>query len=404
MPAHDFNIRQFFRRAPRLYLRRHFEERGAPLNLDWSQVKPRNVQVLVEAFEGLPEEIQARMQDEFVEIATLATPAGKVQILDEAIFHDKQQRVASEFETLNGIFECAYWTFFQHPDCWQGAVRFAESDGKRRRSWRTRANMPPLGRAAASTDGRALAAAITELFRQKEARGEHCVVEQYRRGDKEYYFAYAQDHRQISLEYAGGCMTNRPHRPAFEIIFIHDDKRRTLRIWHQGRKERVQDLQVAFAWAVLRCVIPARSPPDLRVYDLSGFLDPDFIFQPSLQLGIKHVVVREMDVRVAGPSGFKLDIKLDALTPTHVLHCLLGSLLQNVRPTLAQVTRVRLQVEFEPNRDGDRLEPRTFDLRVPNACTLQDDAAGILIQRLLEDHGIEPRQPAQAKADVGSLL
>ena len=102
MSAHDFNIRHYFRRAPRLYLRRHFEECGAPLNLDWSQVRPRNVQPLVDAFESLAEDIQARMQDEFVEITTLATPAGKVQILDEATFHGKQQRVAAEFENLNG--------------------------------------------------------------------------------------------------------------------------------------------------------------------------------------------------------------------------------------------------------------------------------------------------------------
>ena len=259
MSTHDFNIRHFFRRAPRLYLRRHFEERGAPLNLDWSQIKPRNVQPLVDVFESLPEDTQARMQDEFVEITTLATPVGKVQIIDEAIFHGKQERVAAEFETLNGIFECVYSTFFKHPECWKGAVRFAESDGKRRRSWRMRANMPRLGRAATSADGRALAAAVTELFRQKEARGEHCVVEQFRRGDKEYYFAYAQDHRQISLEYAGGRMTNRPHRPAFEIIFIHDDIRRTLSIWHEGRKERVQDLQVAFAQARIAPRPPRRS-------------------------------------------------------------------------------------------------------------------------------------------------
>jgi hypothetical protein len=362
------------------------------------------VQLLVDAFESFDEDIQARMQDEFVEITTLATPAGKVQILDAATFHGKQRRVAAEFENLNGFFECVYWAFFEHPDCWKGAVRFAESDGKRRRSWRMRANMPRLGRAATSADGCRLAAAVSELFRQKEARGEHCLVEQYRRGDKEYYFAYAQDHRQMSLEYAGRHMTSRPHRPAFEIIFIHDDIRRTLSIWHQGRMERVQGLQVAFAQAVLGRVIPARSQRGLHVYELGAFLNPDFTFRPSPQLGIKQALVREMDVKVAEPSGCKVAIKLDALTPPHVLHGLLVALLQAVRTSLMQVTRVRLQVEFEPNPNGDRLESRTFDLRTPNACTLQDDAAGILIRRLLEDHDIEPRQPAQEKADVDSLL
>ena len=158
------------------------------------------------------------------------------------------------------------------------------------------------------------------------------------------------------------------------------------------------------AHTVLGRVIPARSPPDLQIYDLGEFLDPDFTFRPSPQLGIKQVVVREMDARVAGPSGCKVDIKLDALTPSQVLHSLLGALLQVIRPSLVQVTRVRLQVEFEPNRDGDPLEPRTFDLRVPNACTLQEDAAGILIRRMLEDHGIEPRRLAHEKTDGGSLL
>ena len=55
-------------------------------------------------------------------------------------------------------------------------------------------------------------------------------------------------------------MTSRPHRPAFEIIFIHDDDQRTLSIWHEGRKERIQDLQVTFARAVIGREIAAGKP------------------------------------------------------------------------------------------------------------------------------------------------
>ena len=87
-----------------------------------------------------------------------------------------------------------------------------------------------------------------------------------------------------------------------------------------------------------------------------------------------------------------------------MIHSLLEALLQLIRPSLVQVTRVRIQVEFEANRDGDLLDHRTFDLRMPNACTLQYDAAGIFIRRMLEDHGIEPRQSAHENADAGSLL
>jgi hypothetical protein len=118
------------------------------------------------------------------------------------------------------------------------------------------------------------------VFREKEGRGDHCTVEQYRRGEREYYFAYPQDHRQTAIEYAKGAMTKRPHRPAFEIIFIHDDSQQTLSIWHRGKKERIVDLQVAFARAILGRDIPRQSPRDDRVYDLDVFLDPDFIFRP----------------------------------------------------------------------------------------------------------------------------
>ena len=190
----SFNIKQYFRRSPPGLLRRHFEQNGALSTFEWSAIKPKNVQPLVDAWKGLDEDTQGRMGHEFVHITLLATAAGKVQILDEAGFHRKRTEVAAQLEKLNGLYECAYWTFFEHPDCWNGAIRFAQSDGKSRRSWRKRANMPPLGRASTAADGQALAAALIELFRQKEARGEHCVVEQYRRGDQEYYFAYPQDH------------------------------------------------------------------------------------------------------------------------------------------------------------------------------------------------------------------
>ena len=175
--------------------------------------------------------------------------------------------------------------------------------------------MPRLGRSSTAADGKALGAAIVTLFREKEGRGDYCVVEQYRRGargEKEYYFAYPQDHRQMAIEYNKGEMTRRPHRPAFEIIFILDDEQRTLSIWHQGKKERIVDLQVAFAKAVLGQDIPRESPRDDRVYDLDVFLDPDFIFRPRPELGIASAEVRKIGIRVLGAEQHSINIDLGA--------------------------------------------------------------------------------------------
>ena len=264
--------------------------------------------------------------------------------------------------------------------------------------------MPPVHRTSTAAEGEVLGAAIVGLFRQKEARGQHCVVEQYRRNNKEYYFAYPQDHKQTSLEYASGRMTNRPHRPAFEIIFIHDDGQRTLSIWHEGRKDRIQDLQVAFAQAVIGCEIPAESPRDDRVYDLDQFLDAAFLFQPRAELGIARAAVRQMDVRIAGLQPYKVSVELGAATLGHVLHASIRAILDSVPPSMRHVARVRIAVEFEQNADGDRLKSCMFDVRTPNSCNLADDARGALIQRMLEDHGIEPRRPASETTDGGQAI
>src|SRR5213078_745433 len=131
----------------------------------------------MDAWSALDEDTQVRMQVEFAQITLLATPTGKVQILDEANYQHKRHEVAAQLESLSSLYECAYCAFFEHPDCWNGAIRFAQADGKSLRSWRKRANMPRQGHAPAAGDGRALEAAIVELFRHKEARGQHCVVE-----------------------------------------------------------------------------------------------------------------------------------------------------------------------------------------------------------------------------------
>jgi hypothetical protein len=389
-------------------LRRHFERNRALSTFDWATVRPRNVQLLFEAWGGLDEDTQARMIEEFRQISLLATPTGKIQIIDEAMFHGKQQEVAAQLEKLNGLYECAYWTFFEHHECWNGAVRFAQSDGKSRRYWRKRVNMPQLGRVSTIADGEALASAIVDLFRRKEARGQHCVVEQYRRGDREYYFAYPQDHRQTILEYdTTGKMTRRPHRPAFEIIFIHDDHQRTLSVWHEGRRDRIQDLQLAFARAVIGQAIPAISPRDDRVYDLDVLLDPNFVFRPRPELGIARAEVRQMSIQVLGAQYCTLMADLGAHTVGHVLHTRLCAMLEGTPRSMLRVARVRIRVEFEKSSDQneeERLRASTFELGTPNFCNIKDDNRGLLIQRMLEDHGIELRQPLKESQDGSQTI
>lgn len=252
--AENIDLHQFFRRAPHEWLQLYFQARGALADFDWTTTTVRNVTKLMDAWLTLDVSMRGSMIEDFFNVKLLATPAGKLQMIDEAAFHHVAEAVAVKLAELDDIYACAFWLMLEHEKCWNGAVFYAAADGKQRRYWRKRNNMPVLGRKPNDEDGEALGAAITALFRKKEGRGDYCVVRQYRRGkngEREYFFAYPQDHKLNTIQFLDGEMTKRPYNPAFEIIFIHNDADRTLSIWHDGRKDRIKDLQVAFAKAVL---------------------------------------------------------------------------------------------------------------------------------------------------------
>lgn len=390
--AQAFNVRQFFRRAPREWLKRYFEHEGLLADLDWSKVRTRKIDALLSAWQGLADEDRGRSSDDFKDIMLLATPAGKMQMIDEAEFHHVQQEVAHALGELQDLYDCAFWLKMTHPECWEGAVRFATADNQAKSHWRKRINMPRLGRETTCDDGKALANAIAEIFRRSEGRGDHCFVEQYRRGTREYYFAYPQDHKRTAVEFdTVGSMTKRASRPAFEIIFIHDDAAQTLNIWHEGKMPRVRELQVAFAKAVIGTDIPRESRRDDRVYDLSAFLDPNFIFHPRPELAIASVEVRKLRLRVQGNQRQTINIELGQKTPSHVLARTRDMVTAGIGASLLKVDRIEMLVTFD--LDGNAMQPKTrrFTITSPNSCSLELDAHGLVIERMLSDHGIEPK-------------
>lgn len=401
--AQDLDIRHFFRRAPTEWLRRYFARDGLFLELDWGALGVRKIEPLWEAWLALDDTVRGRIVADFNGIKLLATPVGKVQIIDEAAYHGKQREIADRLADLDDFYDCAFWVMLEHPDCWNGAVFFASADGKSKRYWRKRINMPLLGRRPTPADGQALSLALSSLFRATEGRGHRCVVHQFRRGvngELEYYFAYPQDHKQTTLEYREGEFTKRPFNPAFEIVFVHDDEQQTLSIWHEGKKERIKDLQVAFAKAIMGQDILRESPQDDRVYNLDVFRQEAFRIDPSPEFGIAGIEVRKLGVRVLGEQQHTINIDLGDKTPSHILYQRLAAATADIPSSMLKVSRIGLRVTFELGPREPRPKTRSFELAWPNSCSLQNDSHGILIQRMLADHKIEPRRPPASDADA----
>lgn len=400
--AQDLDLHHFFKRAPKEWLKRYFDEYGVLRDFNWSAVGVRNVELLSDAFSQLEAEMRGQIVEDFANIKLLASPVGKVEIIDEAAYHGVQDQIARKLAEFDDIFACVFYVRLEQKAVWEGAVFYAAADSKPKRYWRKRINLPKLGRLPTDDDGQALAKAVSEIFLTKEGRGGHCEIRQLRRGeraDREYYFAYPQDHRLNTIQYHDGKITKRPYNPAFEIIFEHNDAERTLSIWHHGSMDRVKDLQQAFGKAVLGAEIERDSPRDDRVYDLDCFLDNSFAFHPVPELGISKVEIRKIAVRVLGENPHIVSVDLGTDTAGHVLNSRVEIAMSDVRPTMRKVARVGCRVTFVMRPGEARAKTRSFEVTWPNSCSLQNDAYGNLIQRMLVDHGIEPKQPDGARND-----
>ena len=398
--AKELDIRRFFMRAPHKWLHRYFDTRQVLNGIDWDAVSVRKVDPIALAFSGLPEDVQSEMINDFRDIALLSTTLGKVQLIDEAGFWGEAEGLGEIFEDLEDPGACAFWTFFEKPKVWKGAVFLANADDKPKRPWKTRINMPVLGCLPTHEDGAHLATAISKLFMHSEGRGKYCAMHQIRRGDLEYYFAYPQSHRKTAIEYErDGELTKRPHNPAFEIIFVHDDANRTLSIWHDGSMDRVRELQVAFANSVLGKSIDRRSPKDDRVYDLSHFENRDLTLNVSSVLGIERITVCKLRLDIKGPNPHKVSIKLEQGCAPSVLYDRLDDLSAKIPKSLRQISQVGFQVNFELEQGETKKRTKYFEITEPNSCSLSMKGRDQLIRRFLADNRIEPGRPVSRSLD-----
>ena len=112
--ASDFDIRHFFRRAPRYWLERYFEESELVTNFDWSSLGKRKINSLLKRWAEIELKKRLRAVEDFRNIKLLATPACKVQIIDEAAFRGIEEEVGAKLVELGDFYACAFWVLLEH--------------------------------------------------------------------------------------------------------------------------------------------------------------------------------------------------------------------------------------------------------------------------------------------------
>jgi hypothetical protein len=396
--ARHYSTKDFFRQMPNPLLARYFQERGLFGNLDFSAMEETNPDELFAAWLQLSDSQRSAMEAEFRDIFELGGEKGFRAIIDEAEWHlandaDARARFVEKLAALSNHYERAMVTFLEHNRFWEGATRFYHADTLP--YWRKRKNIPQRPAAVDKTSLGELAGLIRSYFHRTEGRGKNCVVEPFRRGDLDYFFAYPEDYSQQSIEWVDGQFGRRPHNPAFEVIYVYSQEEGSLDLNVRGSYKAIEPLQGMFATAILK--LP-ELPPDLkdgRIYDLNALSLKSFDFIFDAGSGIQQVAVKMLRLSSKVKKGDRITVEADATNNPTAIYELLDQIGKSVPLHLYNVTQVELAVSIVV--DAER-PPKGITIRIthPNSCSLRYDELDLRLRNMLEAFGVEPKAPAEA--------
>ncbi|MBI5260151.1 MAG: hypothetical protein HY855_26865 [Burkholderiales bacterium] len=405
--SRQYSSKDFFRQMPNALLARYFHSRGLLPELDFGAMPEGKPEALFESWAALTDVQRSAAEADFRDIVAMCDRKGWLAIVDEARWQleDQPEALQAFIDTLAALDDHharAMVAFLDHPECWKGATRFHHADGLTH--WRKRKNLPRVQAAVDKASVARLAELIKHYFRQADGRGRNCVVEAYRRGTRDYFFAFPEDHAERSIEWVDGEFNPRPHNPAFEIVFVYSQTDGTLDLNFRGGRSAITALQGMFAQAILKLDELPPDPKDERVYDLAPLTKPGFQFTHPVGCGVGTVVVKKLRLSSRVRAGDKITVEADGHSNREAVHELLAQVGQSVPLHLYNVTQVELAATVFV---AEGKPPKTVNIRIthPNSCSLKYDEIDLSLRQMLEASGIEPLTPAPAaNSDAGAPL
>jgi len=400
--ARQYSTKDFFRQIPNALLARYFHGRGLFDDLDFSDMKETKPDELFAAWLHLPEDQRNAMDAEFADIFEMSCEKGFHAIIDEARWqmHEGTEELSDFVEALSELpnhYHRAMVAFLDHGECWKGATRFYHADTLP--YWRKRKNMGHESAAVDTASINHLADLIRNYFHRTEGRGNNCVVEPFRRGELDYFFAYPEDYSQQSIEWVNGEFGRRPHNPAFEVIFVYSKRDGALDLNFRGTKKAMEPLQGMFATAILKLDELPPDPKDGRVYDLTPLRQKNFNFTYAVGSGIENVVVKKLRLSSRVKKGDRITLEANTTQDPDAVYELLDKVGKSVSLHLYNVTQVELsaKVVVDANKPAKIV---TIRITYPNSCSLKYDELDLKLRDMLEASGIEPKEPAEEAAEA----
>lgn len=387
-----YSTKDFFRNTPNAMLARYFTARDVLQDFDFTAIKETKIEPLFEAWMMVPEAQRAPMEVDLRAIGDMSNVKGVKAIIDEAEFHMDEDGEHHAFVALlmalPGQHERAMTTFLDYPNLWKGATRLYHADTLSH--WRKRKNLPKVKAATEPADIDALSDAVKAYFQVTEGRAKRCRVEPYRRGEREYFFAFPEDYAQNAPEWDGDELALQARHPPFEVVFVWDAKDGRLELHLPGDRKTAEAMQAIFAETILKCKELPEDPADSRVYDLFPLRRKEFSFTWDAASGIERVAVNKL--RLSQGKDRKLTLEANPKHDSKAVYALLEKLRPSLPPHEYQISQVGLTATVKLDATAPA-KTVPFTISWPNSCSLKHDEIGLKLRAMLEASGIEPKEP-----------
>ena len=400
--AKHYSVKDFFRQMPNVLLARYFRAQDLFTDFDFTTMKETKPDALFDAWLALPDALRRGMDGEFREIFEMSCEKGFRAIIDEANWQLREDpealtNIIEILAVLPSHYERAMSTFLDHNIFWRGATRFYHADSLP--YWRKRKNMSHKAAAVDEGSIQQLAELIRNYFHHTEGRGKNCMVEPFRRGDLDYFFAYPEDYSQQSIEWVDGEFDRRPHNPAFEIIYVYSQKEGSLDLNFRGSYKAIEPLQAMFADAILKMEELPPDTKDARIFDLAPLAKKDFDFNKPLGGGIESVKVKKLRLSSRVKSGDRITLEADTTDNPNAVYDLLDQVTRALSLKMYHITQVELAalVVVDSNKP-----PKLVTIRIthPNSCSLKYDELGLRLRDMLEASGIEQKDEVESPEEL----
>jgi hypothetical protein len=400
--AKHYSTKDFFRQMPNELLARYFQGRGLFADMDFTTMKEGKPDELFAAWLVLQDDQRNAMDAEFRVILEMSCEKGFRAIIDEAPYQLRENPDAIKpfIEMLSALpnhYERAMLTFLDHNTFWRGATRFYHADSLP--YWRKRKNLPHQEAAVDEASIQQLAGLIRNYFHHTEGRGKNCVVEPFRRGELDYFFAYPEDYSQQSIEWVQGEFDRRPHNPAFEVIYVYSKKEGSLDLNFRGSHKAIVPLQGMFAQAILKLKKLPPDPKDERIYNLEPLLQKNFDFTYSVGSGIEKVTVKKLRLSSRVKKGDRITLEANTFENPEAVYDMLDQVSKSMSLNMYNITQVEIAASIVVAADKPA-KLVTIRITHPNSCSLKYDELGLKLRDMLEASGIEPKEleePAEAE-------